>query len=118
MKRFIFLVLWVTVILLVSCQRERPHRDVLERDVLVPLLMDLHMAYAIQSSVEYRKIAQEVDSVDNYTYIFEKHGVTQAVFDSSIAWYSRHPRLFTEIYDEVVMNLTQLQDSIESGLME
>jgi hypothetical protein len=118
MKRFFFGVLWVTLLLLVSCQQDRPHRDVLEKEELVPLLMDLHMVYAIQSSVEYREIALEVDSVDNYTYIFEKHGVTKAVFDSSIAWYSRHPGLFTEIYDEVVMNLTQLQDSIESGLLE
>jgi hypothetical protein len=118
MNRFVFLVLWVTLSMLLSCQHDRPSKDVLDKEELVPLLVDLHMLRAIESSVEYRKIAQQVDSVDSYSYIFEKHGTTKAVFDSSLAWYSRHPGLFTEVYDEVVMNLTRLKDSIESGRME
>jgi hypothetical protein len=118
MKRFVFLILWVPLFMLLSCQRDKPGKDVLEKEELVSLLIDLHMLYAIQSSVEYRKIALDVDSVDSYSYIFEKHGVPKVVFDSSIAWYSRHPGLFTEVYDEVIMNLTQLQDSIGSGRME
>jgi hypothetical protein len=117
MNRLILLIVLVPFIT-VSCQQDRPHKDVLEKDELIPLLVDLHMVYAIQSSVEFRKISQEVDSVDTYSYIFEKHGVPKVVFDSSIAWYSRHPKLFTEIYDEVVMNLTQMQDSLEADDME
>jgi hypothetical protein len=101
-----------------SCQRDRPHKDLIGEDELIPLLIDLHMVYAIQSSVDFRHIAQDVDSVDVYSYIFEKHGVTKVVFDSTIAWYSRHPAQFTEIYDEVVMNLTQKQDSLEVMEME
>jgi hypothetical protein len=80
---------------------------------MIPLLIDLHMLFAIQSSVEFRKISIEADSVDAYSYIFDKYGVPKVVFDSSIAWYSRHPKRFTEIYDEVVMILTQMQDSLE-----
>lgn len=118
MRRSIILLLLLPLFLMLSCQLDRPHKDVLEKEELVPLLMDLHMLYAIQSSVDYRKIASEYDSVDTYTYIFDKHGVSRAVFDSSIAWYSRHPKRFTEIYDEVVMNLTQIQDSIEVNQME
>lgn len=104
--------------MLLSCQQDKPQKDVLEKEELVPLLVDLHLLNAIESSVEYRKIAMDVDSIDSYSYIFEKHGTTKAEFDSSLAWYSRHPKLFTEIYDEVIMNLTRLQDSIGSGRME
>ena len=103
---------------MVSCQRDKPHKDLLEKDEMIPILIDLHLTYAIQSSVVFRKFSLEADSVDTYTYIFEKHGVPKVVFDSSIAWYSRHPKLFTEIYDEVVMNLTQMQDSLEALEME
>ncbi len=118
MNRLIILVFLVPIFIMGSCQRDRLRKDLLVKDELIPLLIDLHMVYAIQSSVEYRKISQDVDSVDVYTYIFEKHGVSKIVFDSSIAWYSRHPKLFTEIYDEVVMDLTQKQDSLESIEME
>ena len=103
---------------LASCQRDKPDKGLLGKKEIIPLLVDLHLVYAIQSSVDFRQISREVDSVDVYTYIFEKHGVSKVVFDSSIAWYSRHPEIFTEIYDEVVMDLTQKQDSIESNQME
>ena len=116
MNRFIILILPLSI--LVSCQQYRPQRDMLEKDELIPILIDLHKAYAIQSSVKYRKISLDVDSVDVYTYIFDKHSVSKVVFDSSIAWYSRHPTLFTKIYDEVVMDLTQMRDSLEVREME
>ena len=118
MNRFIILILVVPLSIMVSCHRDKPQRGMLEKDELIPLLIDLHKAYAIQSSVKFRKISQDVDSVDVYAYIFDKHNVSKVVFDSSIAWYSRHPKLFTEIYDEVVMDLTQRQDSLEIGEME
>lgn len=118
MNRFIILILLLPLIISESCRHDRPQKDLLEKDELIPLLIDLHMVYAIQSSVNFRKISQDVDSVDIYTYIFEKHGVSKVTFDSSIAWYSRHPTMFTEIYDEVVMDLTQKQDSLEVLQME
>ena len=118
MNRFIILILVVPLSILVSCQRDKPQRGMLEKDELIPILIDLHKAYAIQSSAKYRKIALDVDSVDVYAYIFDKHSVSKVVFDSSIAWYSRHPKLFTEIYDEVVMDLTQSRDSLEVREME
>jgi hypothetical protein len=113
MNRFIILTLLVPLYIMVSCQRDRPHSDLLGKDELIPVLIDLHMAYAIQSSVKFRNISLDVDSVEVYSYIFDKHNVSKVVFDSSIAWYSRHPKLFTEVYDEVVMDLTQLRDSLE-----
>ena len=83
-----------------------------------PILIDLHLVYAIQTSSEFREMSRNVDSVDTYSFVFEKYGVEKAVFDSSIAWYSRHPEQFTEIYDQVVMTLTQMQDSFEMDQME
>lgn len=113
MNRFHILLILVPLFMMGSCHRQRPPKDLLEKDEMIPLLIDLHLVYAIQSSVQFRKISTDVDSMDVYSYIFEKHGVSKVVFDSSIAWYSRHPKLFTEIYDEVVMDLTQKQDSLE-----
>jgi hypothetical protein len=118
MNRFIILILLAPLSIMVSCQRDRLHRDLLEKDELIPILVDLHKAYAIQSSVKFRKISLDVDSVDVYMYIFNKHNISKVVFDSSIAWYSRHPKIFTEIYDEVVMDLTQMRDSLEVKQLE
>lgn len=113
MNRFHILLIFVPLFMMGSCQHNRPPKDLLEKDEMIPLLIDLHLLYAIQSSVKFREVSNSVDSMDVYSYIFEKHGVSKVILDSSIAWYSRHPKLFMEIYDEVVMDLTQKQDSLE-----
>jgi hypothetical protein len=113
MNRFFILILLASLFIMGSCQQDKPRSDLLEKEEMIPVLIDLHLAYAIQASADFRKISLEVDSVDTYTYIFDKYGTSKVAFDSSIAWYSRHPKLFTDIYDEVVMNLTQMRDSLE-----
>ena len=114
MNRLFIYALLVPLLVLVSCQKDKPDRDLMERDELVPLLIDLHLVYAIQSTTDFRELSRKVDSVDTYSYIFEKYGIQKVVFDSTIAWYSRHPKHFTEIYDEVVMThtLRVVQDPI------
>ena len=97
---------------LAACKHNRPGKDIIPPEEIVPVLVDMHLVYAVQSAPEYRTIYRQADSVDVYGYIFEKHGIDRVRFDSSIAWYSRHPKLFTEVYDQVVMQLTRLSDSL------
>lgn len=40
-----------------------------------------------------------------YAQVLEKHGVTQAQFDSSLVWYTAHPQLFDKIYPKVIAQL-------------
>ena len=37
-----------------------------------------------------------------YAQVLEKHGITQAQFDSSLVWYTANPALFDKIYPKVV----------------
>jgi len=50
-----------------------------------------------------------------YTFIFKKFKITQAQFDSSLVWYSKNPRVFSNIYDKVLVNLTGLQKEVKNG---
>ncbi len=101
---------------LAACNHNRPPKDILQPEEIVPVLIDMHLVNSIQSAPEYRTLTQGMDSVDVYSYIFEKHGIDRVEFDSSIAWYSRNPELFTQIYDHVVMRLTQISDSLNPSL--
>jgi hypothetical protein len=107
------LVILFTLVLILGCERNKPGKDLIPPETLVPVLVDLHLVYAIQSSSAYRDILNRVDSVDTYSYVFEKYGVKRVAFDSTIAWYSRHPKMFTDIYDEVVMQLSRRIDSLQ-----
>jgi len=90
-----------------------PKRYFISRDTLVSILVDLHLVYSMQSTFEYMNIAEAYDSVDLYSRVYAKHGVTKAAFDSTIFYYSKHPEDLVKIYDEVIMKLTMMQDSLK-----
>ena len=45
-----------------------------------------------------------------YAQVMEKHGITQAEFDSSLVWYTAHPSLFDKIYPKVLAELKAEED--------
>ena len=107
------LVITLIFVSLIACTKDKPGKDFIPPEILVPVLIDMHLVYSLQSAPEYRTLSRKFDSIDTHTRIFEKYDLTQADFDSTIAWYSRHPEFFTGIYDEVVMQLTQMSDSLK-----
>ena len=113
MRRLIYAA--IIILALTACKRSKPGKDIIPSENLVPVLVDMHLLNSIQTSHAYRTLSREVDSIDTHGYIFDKHGITRVEFDSSIAWYSRHPVLFTEIYDDVVMQLTLISDSLRKN---
>ena len=68
------------------------------------ILYDLHKAEAI---IEVENLAVKQDSSINkfYEVLLEKHGISQAQFDSSIVWYTNNPQRFNKIYPRVIKRL-------------
>jgi hypothetical protein len=110
---FVFIVL---LIFNISCQpgKTPPREYLIQRDSLVTILVDLHLVHSIQSTVEYRQILADYDSIDLYSKVFSRHGTTKAAFDSTISYYANNPEELLNIYDEVIMQLTMMQDSLQS----
>ena len=111
MRKFLFFSL--ALITIAACNSDKPGKDIIQPEIMVPVLIDLHMVYAIQAEPTFREISRKVDTIDTHSYVYKKHNIPRVEFDSSIAWYSRHPGLFSTIYDEVVMKLTRLSDSLD-----
>ncbi len=70
------------------------------RDVLV----DLHKTEGAIQAAEVRYDAYEERTI-YYAQVLEKHGITQAQFDSSIVWYTAHPQFFNKIYPKVLKEI-------------
>lgn len=115
MRKFLFISL---LLFSMACEKTKPGKDLIPAETLVPVLVDLHLLYSVQTSQEFRTLTRAVDSIDTHSYIFEKHAITKVGFDSTISWYSRHPKRFTAIYDEVVMHLSQIADSLRTEPVE
>lgn len=97
MKRLpinLFLTICSLIILLASCQVKTP-KEIIQPDEMEALLYDYHIVQAM---------GNELNNVRDYhlklyhEYVFKKHGVTKALFDSSLVWYTRHPSHLTQMY--------------------
>lgn len=87
---------------LVACEVKIPE-TVIAPDKMEALLYDYHLAQTMSvgfSGEEYkRKLYAE--------YVFDKHGVTKELFDSSMVWYMRNPKHLHEIYKSLDETLKQ-----------
>ena len=82
---------------------------------LVQVLVDVHLADGIALTVPYSGQSQTVDSASLYDAVFEKHNITRAMFDSTLAYYTHKPDKLQHIYDKVNTVLTKMETELNSG---
>jgi hypothetical protein len=106
----------LAILLLISCSSaNKPDADLLiPDDILVPVLVDLHLVYALQTTHEFRDLANQYDSIDVHSDIFSKYNITKVQLDTTLSYLSKNPQDLLDIYDEVIMQLSQMQDSIKT----
>ena len=68
------------------------------------LLVDLHKTDGMLQVNGWQISNDEVRDI-YYAQVLEKHGTTQAQFDSSLVWYTAHPQFFNKIYPKVLKEL-------------
>ena len=95
--------IWIVVILavlavsFVSC---RP-KGILSSRKMKDVMIDLHKMDGMIEAAHMEYGYDEAKAL-YYAQVLEKHGITQAQFDSSLVWYTANPALFDKIYPKVV----------------
>lgn len=86
--------LLLSAALLAGCGKQIPE-DVIQPDKMENILYDYHLTTAMSGDISYN---------ENYKkealrkFVYEKHRITQAEFDSSMVWYTRHTENLAIIY--------------------
>ena len=107
-----WLVIVCVLLAVVGC---RP-RGVLSNNEMRGVLYDLHRADgAIQVAGYNYSHDQEVAGY--YKNVLEKHGITQAQFDSSLVWFTDNPQIFNKIYPKVI-ELLEADFEVERQIRE
>lgn len=96
------------VLVAVSCKVKHPDGVIPEAE-MEELLYDYHMAQALGESLPYSENYKKVLYTEA---VFRKHSTTEAAFDSSIVWYTRHTEQFSKIYERVTKRLKMQQEAI------
>lgn len=99
MKRYPPLYIWLFALFAIctACDRRTPS-NVLSRKEMTQVLADYHLARAMISNLDND---QRYKGPLILNGVFEKHGITKAVFDSSMVWYTRNPQDLAIIYGRV-----------------
>lgn len=85
------------IVVMVACKVERPGY-VLSDGVMEKVLYDYHIAKAMGENLDYN---EQYKRTLYLNAVFKKHNITQAQFDTTMAWYARHPEVVNEVYDIV-----------------
>jgi hypothetical protein len=77
-----------------SCGKQIPG-DIIQPKAMEKVLYDYHLALSMShNSKNTEKEAQR-------NYVFQKHGISEAEFDSSMVWYSRESKELMTIYENL-----------------
>lgn len=81
------------------------------RDTLVHLLVDIHLAdaYLSQNRLPDKSGGQNMFYAD----ITKKYGYDRSLFDSTIHYLATQPKLYVDIYDEVLNRLSLIRGQVE-----
>lgn len=93
--------------LLLSCQVKMPE-DVLPPDKMEVVLYDYHMTQSMALSLATADYKEKL----MYTHVYDKHGITKEMFDSSLVWYNRYPRHMKRIYANIENRLNREIDEL------
>ena len=98
-----------------SCKKKETTipNGVLDPMAMADLLADLHTVQAA-ASIHAAKDTTFVPFAAYAPALFRNHGITEAVYDSSLAFYTHHPELLDSIYKEVIEELSRRQ-GLEAG---
>jgi len=106
-----FLAMLLLVIGLIACNKKTEIKgsEFVERDVLVNMLVDIHLADGVSNDRNFHR-KYDVDSIDILSPILDKYQVSKEMFDTTIVVYSREPELLDQVYSEVLIKLNVMLD--------
>jgi hypothetical protein len=109
--RYLGRFLLLLTLLLIGCEKKQQisGKQFVDRDILVDMLVDIHL---IDGTTNDRKFHRkyDVDEIDLLTPILEKYQVSKSMLDTTLAEYSRHPELFDQVYNDVLIKLNVMLD--------
>jgi hypothetical protein len=98
----------------ISCSKKSVEvpKNILTKEELVPILVDIHLAQAFIGMNQFSD-SSKFNLQDYSSYIYKSHHMTKEKYENSMAFYTLHPELLDEIYQEVINELSKKQSEAE-----
>lgn len=108
-----FLLFYLMLLFFWGCNQ--PPKYVLEQQEMEDLLFDMHLLEASLKIGGYR-YGSPREQQFFYGELLDKYGLSKATYDSCLSWYTRHPRYFERICENVLVRLDTLSNEAQRGI--
>lgn len=112
MKKLLFILSIIVLIAAAACDNPPvpEPENLIEREKMVEMLADVHLAEAAFNSLRHRdSIVEESSSANFYYSILDKYEVQDTVFEKSFVFYASQPRQFEKMYREAMNILNEME---------
>jgi len=108
------IILLMLMVLAFTCRPDRIRKaETIPEKKLIPLLVDIYLLQgSFYSPVVFRNYGG-IDSTALFGNLFEKHGVTRKELDRTLDYYSARPDKLEKIYQKLLVQLTQLETTLQ-----
>ena len=105
MKKIIGITIFFFLFSCGGAKQEQIPSGVLQKDKMVQVLSDIQLAEGELGFNSSKMINDPIADTISYHAIFEKNKIKKSDYDSSMKYYTLHPEILNEIYDEVINKL-------------
>lgn len=96
------------VLTVIACGKKvKVPREFPQKEEMAQILADVHFAEATLSQSRDLYHSDENEIPGYYRYVLNKHELTKHDFDTILAWYSAHPHLLKEVYEQTISILSE-----------
>ena len=88
-----------------ACQTNNEPENLVPRKQFIEMLVDVQLTDAVLTNLQYYDKKFTDSTMSYYNWIYIKHEVNEAKFDSTITYYSDNPAKFDKILTEVMIRL-------------
>lgn len=111
-NRGIILVFISVVIFFSSCSKSavKIPEDIIPKDSMVFIMMDVHIAEAGVKSLPADSLM--INTKTYYEFIYKKHHITEEQFQKSLRYYTYNPELLQEIYTKITEEMSKKEAEV------
>lgn len=85
---------------------------ILDKEQMISLITDIHLAESALAHKQSQGVVVSDMALVYYDSLLVKHSVTKTQIDSSLLYYSRRPKVFEDIYSQVITQLSKKENEI------
>ncbi len=107
MKKLLLLLPFL--LLLFSCEKKERPEDILDKNMMVSVLIDIHLAEGFVSTFPINYDSSRTLYILFENEVFKKHQLQDSVFHRSLEYYLARPRIMDRVYGRIIDSLNVIE---------